>query len=555
MKQMKFTCAVFLLLNLGGAQETAEVITADGTTANDGEHMDKFDFSNFAAFLKNSVFGQAESDDPFSKLVKKPSDTFATLAQFIQSQSSVTDETDRDEFLTTLVGSATPMHQQQRIPFQQMVDLFWNTTKQVREQLELTFNGTVNVAKLNPLQAYYYMLQQEAAKNSVYKRRQHAWMTALPEAVTVPMTDGLFLSQLAYANTCDDITTNLKKFHNNSWALLNCSVTGVPSRPAHFMAIRRVSDPLKDQPENLWERIMKGVNEEKNNLLEAVLVVRGTKQVADMMSDAMLEPADYRGGKAHDGILQSAIWLHETYKDFLENLLQVTGHSTLKLWLVGHSLGAGTAALACMEFNRQGGANGTTIDASALGFGTPAVVSLELSEAARSTITTVIDDDDCVPRMSGATLVNAWLNASASDSWIDESQADIRQLMAVMKEKLPFPDLTDKVMSGLLEWVAAVGEKTKAEQQDDSATKRKPTPVPQVLFPPGECVHLYRDGTGWQGVYMPCSYFDEIEAVLHMVSDHLIPSGYYRGLLGYIRGLKNDMNWRFEPDLIDLPVS
>jgi hypothetical protein len=95
--------------------------------------------------------------------------------------------------------------------------------------------------------------------------------------------------------------------------------------------------------------------------------------------------------------------------------------------------GAGSAALACLEFNRPvsnstrkatnatfsvNGAishlNGTNesvplIDAYALGFGTPAILSQEISEQSRSKVTTVINDADCVPRMSGATMVNMWL--------------------------------------------------------------------------------------------------------------------------------------------------
>jgi hypothetical protein len=39
-----------------------------------------------------------------------------------------------------------------------------------------------------------------------------------------------------------------------------------------------------------------------------------------------------------------------------------------------------------------------------------------------------------------------------------------------------------------------------------------------------------------------------------MVDDHLIPTGYYRGLLGYIRSIKNDMNWQVVPDLTTIPV-
>ena len=259
---------------------------------------------------------------------------------------------------------------------------------------------------------------------------------------------------------------------------------------------------------------------------------------------------DYRGGKAHDGILASSQWLHQQYEPFLYRLLELTGRRRLKLWCVGHSLGAGTAALASLEFNAAASNNGT-IDAHALGFGTPAIVSKELSLALKSTVTTVINDADCVPRMSGATLVNAWVSAASYREWVDEAQLDIRLLMSAMKQNLPFPDLTDKILGGLLVWVEKIKESQQPTGPNDDTKNVHVTPI---LFPPGDCIHLYRDSTQWQGVYMPCTSFGEIEAVAHTVWDHLIPNGYYVGLLQYLRVLTKDWNWRFDPDLMKLPV-
>jgi len=79
-------------------------------------------------------------------------------------------------------------------------------------------------------------------------------------------------------------------------------------------------------------------------------------------------------------------------------------------------------------------------------------------------------------------------------------------------------------------------------------------PLPVQLYPPGECVHLYRDGVEWQGNYYPCHRFNEMEVVRHMIDDHLIPTGYYPALINFIRSKKNDFHWRFEHDLLDLPI-
>lgn len=564
-------------------QSTAQATAAEcSMTSSDGdcEEATEDSFPNFADFLKNSVFGQGGSEDtldPFSFLKEEtetsgPNELFRKLFSLIQGEekeeaaASEEDTTpshadsNRDHFLADLISAAASTQStEESLSIQTLVDIFLSSSKRVHEQLERTFKD--QLVDLNPIQLYYHMLQQESEKDSVWKRRQHRFLTPVTEeTATIPMADGLFLSQLAYVDTCDHIREHLQSFHNNSWALLNCTTSGKPAEPAHFLAIRRVSRPLL-KPKNILERLTREFlprKNDNNNDLEVALVIRGSKELADFLSDGMLEAVDYRGGKAHDGILQSARWLHSAYKGFLKHLLVMTGRSKLKLWLVGHSLGAGTAALACMEFNSQDAAkentnqdSETTIEAYSMGFGTPAVVTKDLSEAARSSITTVINDADCVPRMSGATLINTWRKAGSCDGWIEDSKQDIQQVAVAMKQNLPFPDLTDKLLGGLLEWLDSNKEKWKVEREQ----QRGRDPAPQVLVPPGECVHFFRDGIGWQAAYTPCDRFDEIEAVRHLVSDHLIDTGYYRGLLGYIRDIKKDVNWKFDPDLMNLPVS
>jgi Lipase (class 3) len=571
-------------------QQAAVQITGDDTILNPREDDDDdsaISFSKLGEFLDRSVFGQKNSEDPFSKLATKTAGNgggggnlvLDAISDFVKGFATATgDDNDvggnkatpgdqngnamdlSDHFLSNLVASLTAHGENGAAKSNQpsvneMIDLFWNATLRVRDQLERTFKETTAGYDLNPVKLYYHMLQEESRKDPVYKRREHAFLPTVPESAVLPMADGLFLSQLAYVNDCSHVTKHLKAFHNDSWALVNCTVIGKPSQPAHYLAIRRVADPLPwNQPRNLWERLAKALTDEtgSKNVLEVALVIRGSKELADLMSDGLLEPVNYHGGKAHDGILQSAIWIRESYTPFLEQLLQITGRSKIRLWLVGHSLGAGTAALACMEFNEHN-SNGA-IDAYSIGFGTPAVVSEELSEKAKSKVTTVVNDADCVPRMSGATLVNAWLKASACESWVEEAKHDVRQLRLVANVNFPFPDLANKILSGALDWLDSIQKEELAGAQKSGKTR--PRRMIPVLVPPGECVHLFRDGTGWQAAYVPCSsFFDEIESVRHMINDHLIPTGYYQGLLGYIRGIKNDLNWKFEPDLLKLPVA
>ena len=508
----------------------------------------------------------------------------------------------RYDALTELIESVSsttnrPYHYRKQLSIPDMIDLFWDTVQSVQKQLEGTFKSVLDMILpiVNPFKLFYYMLEQEMIHNAVLKRREHAFFPEVSVDTAIQLSEGLFVAKLAYVDDCTKIQEYLTSFHNNSWILINCTTQAQPFQPAHFLAIRndqstdgtkrnfpmhymgrRSSDTTtaSSWTTMLWENIRDTLNLtlDRPMELEAMLVICGTKDFADMMSDALLEPTPYgnatHAGLAHSGIFKSAQYIHSTYRDFLENLLQKSKRSKLKLWLIGHSLGGGTAALACLEFNKPyhqyannttsssnststGAIGAASIDAYSLGFGTPAVLSLEYSEDARSKVTTIINDADCVPRMSGATLVNFLLNVSASNHWISEAQIDVQILNRMLKEKSPFPaTLVDSVMSTIMNWIATsdvVNETMKAALAEKVATP--------VLFPPGECIHFYRDTTSWQGVYYPCRNFNALEGVRYMVDDHLIPTGYYRGLLGYIRGLKNDLNWQFQPDSAEIPDS
>ena len=66
-------------------------------------------------------------------------------------------------------------------------------------------------------------------------------------------------------------------------------------------------------------------------------------------------------------------------------------------------------------------------------------------------------------------------------------------------------------------------------------------------------MHIYGGGGGeWEGSFVPCDYFDTMDVVSRMINDHLIPTGYYPALLGYLRQLKNDYHWKMQYDVMDV---
>ena len=51
-------------------------------------------------------------------------------------------------------------------------------------------------------------------------------------------------------------------------------------------------------------------------------------------------------------------------------------------------------------------------------------------------------------------------------------------------------------------------------------------PLDVVLYPPGKCLHLYRDGVGVSAAYVPCTFFKEIDVTRTMLVDHGTSDGY-----------------------------
>jgi hypothetical protein len=113
------------------------------------------------------------------------------------------------------------------------------------------------------------------------------------------------------------------------------TTNSLPSMPSHFLLIHK-NIPWSEG----YERTVLPWMDTKNEL-QITLVVRGTKHLSDVIADTLLELTDYRSGKAHSGILASGKALVERYTPKLKELLKHSGRDHIRLYIVGHSLGAG----------------------------------------------------------------------------------------------------------------------------------------------------------------------------------------------------------------------
>jgi hypothetical protein len=65
--------------------------------------------------------------------------------------------------------------------------------------------------------------------------------------------------------------------------------------------------------------------------------------------------------------------------------------------------------------------------------------------------------------------------------------------------------------------------------------KEKRPRLESVLVPPGNCIHIFRDGVGYSGTFTPCDFFSSIDLVRTLIDDHLVMSGYHRALISLVR--------------------
>ncbi|CAJ1960971.1 unnamed protein product [Cylindrotheca closterium] len=394
-------------------------------------------------------------------------------------------------------------------------------------QMTKTFEKVLSsVGPTTTIALIYYIANQEESYTPSWKRQQHRFYAKITPQVAIELHDALYLSQLAYVNSISEFRAGLHDFQHGTWELAYGSTESLPAKPANFLLVHKNPAPLHDA---YFESVLPWESK-KGNELQVALVVRGTKNLPDILADMTLDLEDYRGGKAHGGILISGRALVDFYAPKLKELLKHSGRDVIRLYIVGHSLGAGAGAIAAMEFKEY-----DFVEVEAVGFGCPALLSPELSETTKDYITTVVADADVVPRMSGASMVNAILDLIGFN-WTTMAREDFKFTMDRIEETTPVANIKPILppKSHVLKWSEEILNYTATEKFDR---------VPISLIPPGNCIHLFRDGVGYTGSVTPCSYFaNGVEISRTMVDDHLVMPGYHRALVTMMRDWNQDFN-------------
>jgi hypothetical protein len=347
----------------------------------------------------------------------------------------------------------------------------------------------VELNKISPTALYYYLEREDERKNPSWKRRIHRFLPSAGVENIEQLNSVLGLAQLCYFDTVDEVREGLEQA---GYEMVFLDLVSEPGKPAHFIAVQ-IDQPVAHK-----------------NDLSVLVGIRGTKTLADAVTDLLCEPTDYRGGKAHGFLVNCAQYLTERHTPLLEELLERSGKSKIVMSLTGHSLGAGVASIAGIEFNKH-----PQIEAYVYGFGSPPSLSLELAKETHTFITTIVSDADLVPRLSAASVANLILSVSAFH-WQEYAKRDVDRALSALHNRQPilFNNSVINTLSGLVmrlldfdsEWHLKTHPHESQIQQLD-----------MELYPPGRIVHFFRNGEGITGSIVPNDFFTEIDVSRSMI--------------------------------------
>lgn len=553
---------VFLQEKIFGQKEAEDgsddflTMTAGGTNADAAREKNQF-LKLFDALAENAVWVDNEKEGKKSRLFdglaenagrvddnkeSPANDRIGGKKESPVNEGKESSLKEGNQLLDSLLDRIERMRSGQR-PLNgiEYIKVMHEAMQKAGNQLDGVFKKLVDEMPTSSILAMvYYLAEQDAKKNPSWKRKQHRFYDEIAQKAVVELHDALYLSQLTYVDTVDDFRRGLAAFRNDTWALGHGTTDSLPSLPAYFLLIHKNIQPLEDirtQPKLPWGRA--GDSE-----LHVALAVRGTKHFADLIADLLLETVEYRGGRAHGGIVESGVNLANEVLPQLRELLKYSRRDRIRLFLVGHSLGAAAAAIAAMELRDH-----NWIKVEVVGFGCPSLLSHDLSESTKDYITTVVADADIVPRMSGASISNLIIDLMEYD-WTNLLLEDIDYSLERARKIKPRTAFLLPKTQTVVQWA-------KDLIRDNILPlfgKKQRERLPSTLIPPGTCIHFYRDGISYSGTFMPCDYFSSIEFARTLIDDHMIMEGYHRAMLTIVREWEQNFNFDFKHDIDAIPT-
>ncbi|KAK6120038.1 hypothetical protein DH2020_046168 [Rehmannia glutinosa] len=303
-----------------------------------------------------------------------------------------------------------------------------------------------------------------------------------------------------------------------------------------------------------------------------ILGIRGTHTVYDLVTDIISsghEEITFEGYSTHFGTAEAARWFLNHEMDTIRKCLEK--HKGFRLRLVGHSLGGATASLLAIKLRKKSIKElGFSPDiVMAVGYATPPCVSKELAESCSDFVTTVVMQDDIVPRLSVASLTRLrneivetdWVSVFSREDWkgvidlVTNAKQVVSSVQDVARKLAEYAKFRGQTKYSELPLKKEVPVVTSFNTSSDHQVKieNPGSKLTDDLFVPGTLYYLKRneDGEGnhKHGEYFtllrrnPGEHFQRILLSSNLISDHKCDSHYY-ALRDVLKGLPSSLDDR-----------
>lgn len=239
--------------------------------------------------------------------------------------------------------------------------------------------------------------------------------------------------------------------------------------------------------------------------------------VRDTIIDLNAKYSPFKCGFTHGGILASA---EKKYKKCVPLILKsFERYPNYKLIICGHSLGAGMATLLALMWNDE-----YSIPMHCYAFAPPCILSLDLALKCRPFVTTVIVNDDIIPRLSFSSIEDF---KRIVQYVLDENKGNMQRIFQVFSAGNVLGDLTNKL-----------AEKFNWKIVPDLGIHKME--ITDRLYPPGNIYHVFSKGGKFYNTVEQSapSLFKDIVISSSMLMDHL-PDVYEDALICALQTLEH----------------
>lgn len=284
-----------------------------------------------------------------------------------------------------------------------------------------------------------------------------------------------------------------------------------------------------------------------------ILGIRGTHTVYDLITNVASssdEKVTSEGYSTHFGTAEAARWFLTHEMGIIKECLEK--YEGYRLRLVGHSLGGATASLLAIMLREKSCKElGFSPDiVSAIGYATPPCVSREVAESCSDYVTTVVMQDDIIPRLSVASLTRLrneilqtdWMSVLEKEDWkhIIDIVTNAKQFVSSVQDVAwKFAHYAKfRTKKNVSPQVPVTSNPVVATEDGTNVIKEGVvSKLPEELFIPGSVYYLKRNlispSVSNGGAYFTLwkrdagEHFQRIVLSSNLITDHKCDSHYY----------------------------